>query len=59
MTPRNVDPTPVTEPDDVRQSLCADINRFGLHVAVRRGANEHHALEQRRRDIAHPALANQ
>ena len=43
---------------DFKQSLCADIDGFSLHAAVRCGANDRQALEQLCRYITRPALAN-
>jgi hypothetical protein len=42
-----------------KQDLCADINGFSLHAAVRCGADERQALEQLCRYITRPALANE
>ena len=42
-----------------KQKLCADINGFSLHAAVRCGADERQALEQLCRYITRPALANE
>ena len=44
---------------DFKQSLCADINGFSLHAAVRCGADDRQALEQMCRYITRPALANE
>ncbi len=47
--------------DDVRGrsfALCADIEGFSLHAAVRCGADDRQALEQMCRYITRPALAN-
>ncbi len=44
---------------DFKQSLCADIQGFSLHAAVRCGADDRHALEQLCRYITRPALANE
>ena len=44
---------------DFKQSLCADIDGFGLHAAVRCGADERQGLEQLCRGITRPALANE
>ena len=41
------------------QTLCADIDGFSLHAAVRCGADERQALEQLCRYITRPALANE
>jgi hypothetical protein len=43
---------------DFNQTLCADINGFSLHAAVRCGADDRQALEQLCRYITRPALAN-
>jgi hypothetical protein len=42
-----------------KQTLCADINGFSLHAAVRCGADDRQALEQLCRYITRPALANE
>ena len=42
-----------------KQTLCADIDGFSLHAAVRCGADDRRALEQLCRYITHPALANE
>ena len=42
-----------------KQSLCADIDAFSLHAAVRCGADDRQALEQLCRYITRPALANE
>ena len=42
-----------------KQALCADIDGFSLHAAVRCGADERQALEQLCRYITRPALANE
>ena len=42
-----------------KQSLCADIDGFSLHAAVRCGADDRQALEQLCRTITRPALANE
>jgi hypothetical protein len=42
-----------------KQDLCADIDGFSLHAAVRCGADERQALEQLCRYITRPALANE
>ena len=39
--------------------LCADIDGFSLHAAVRCGADDRQALEQLSRYITRPALANE
>ena len=39
---------------DFKQNLCADIDGFSLHAAVRCGANDRHALEQLCRYITRP-----
>ena len=44
---------------DFKQSLCADIDGFSLHAAVRCGADDRQALEQLCRYITRPALANE
>ena len=44
---------------DFKQTLCADINGFRLHAAVRCGANDRQELEQLCRYITRPALANE
>jgi len=44
---------------DFKQSLCADIQGFSLHAAVRCGADDRQALEQLCRYITRPALANE
>jgi len=41
------------------RTLCADIDGFSLHAAVRCGANDRQALEQLCRYITRPALANE
>ena len=41
------------------RTLCADINGFSLHAAVRCGADDRQALEQLCRYITRPALANE
>jgi hypothetical protein len=41
------------------QALCANMNGFSLHAAVRCGADERQALEQLCRYITRPALANE
>ena len=44
---------------DFSQPLCADMDGFSLHAAVRCGADERQALEQLCRYITRPALANE
>ena len=44
---------------DFKQPLCADIDGFSLHVAVRCGADDRQALEQLCRYITRLALANE
>ena len=44
---------------DFKQPLCADIQGFSLHAAVRCGADDRQALEQLCRYITRPALANE
>jgi len=44
---------------DFKQSLCADMQGFSLHAAVRCGADDRQALEQLCRYITRPALANE
>ena len=39
--------------------MCADIDGFSLHAAVRCAANDRQALEQLCRYITRPALANE
>ena len=41
------------------QALCANMNGFSLHAAVRCGANERKSLKQLCRYITRPALANE
>jgi len=41
------------------QTLCADMQGFSLHAAVRCGAEDRQALEQLCRYITRPALANE
>ncbi len=43
---------------DFKQAVCADIDGFSLHAAVRCGADDRQALEQLWRYITRPALAN-
>ena len=42
-----------------KQTLCADMQGFSLHAAVRCGADDRQALEQLCRYITRPALANE
>ena len=44
---------------DFKQTLCADINGFSLHAAVRCEADDRQALEQLCRYITRSALANE
>ena len=44
---------------DFKQPLCADIDGFSLHAAMRCGADDRQALEQLRRYIPRPALTNE
>ena len=44
---------------DFKQTLCADVDGFSLHAAVRRGADDRLALEQPCRYITRPAVANE
>ena len=44
---------------DFEQRLCADMQGFSLHAAVRCGADDRKALEQLCRYITRPALANE
>ena len=44
---------------DFKQTLCADVDGFSLHAAVRSGADDRQALEQLCRCITRPALANE
>jgi hypothetical protein len=44
---------------DFKQHLCADMDGFSLHAAVRCGADDRQALEQLCRYITRPALANE
>lgn len=44
---------------DFKQHLCADIDGFSLHAAVRCGAGDRQALEQLCRYPTRPALANE
>ena len=41
-----------------KQTLCADIDGFSLHAAVRCGADDRQAVEQLRRYITRPVLAH-
>ena len=41
------------------QALCADVQGFSLHAAVRCAADDRQALEQLCRYITRPALANE
>ncbi len=43
---------------EFKQTLCADIDGFSLHAAVRCAADDRDALEQLCRYITRPALAN-
>ena len=43
----------------ITQTLCADVQGFSLHAAVRCGADERQRLEQLCRYITRPALANE
>ena len=43
---------------EFHQNLCADMQGFSLHAAVRCGADDRQALEQLCRYITRPALAN-
>ena len=42
-----------------KQDLCADIDGFSLHAAVRCGADQRKALEHLCRYITRPAIANE
>ena len=42
-----------------KQTLCADIDGFSLHAAVRCGADDRQVLEQLSRYITRAALANE
>ena len=42
-----------------QQTLCADVDGFSLHAAVRSGADDRQALEQLCRYITRPAVANE
>ena len=44
---------------DFKQTLCAEIDGFSLHAAVRCGADGRQGLEQLCRYITRPALANE
>ena len=44
---------------DFKKTLCADIDGFSLHAAVRCEADDRQALEQLCRYITRPALANE
>jgi hypothetical protein len=44
---------------DFKQNLCADMQGFSLHAAVRCAADDRQALEQLCRCITRPALANE
>ena len=44
---------------DFKQTLCADVDGFSLHAAVRCGADDRQALEQLCRCITRPAVANE
>ena len=44
---------------EFKQNLCADIDGFGLHAAVRCAADDHKALEQLCGYSTRPALANE
>ena len=44
---------------EFHQNLCADLQGFSLHAAVRCGADERQALEQLCRYITRPALADE
>ncbi len=44
---------------DFKQTLCADVDGFSLHAAVRSGADDWQALEQLCRYITRPAVANE
>ena len=50
---------PMPREKDFTQSLCADIDGFSLHAAVRCAADDRQALEQLCRDITRPALASE
>ena len=44
---------------DFKQHLCAEIDGFSLHAAVRCAADDRQALEQLSQSIIRPALANE
>ena len=44
---------------DFKENLCADMQGFSLHAAVRCAADDRQALEQLCRTITRPALANE
>ena len=44
---------------DFKQTLCADVDGFSLHAAVRCGAQDRQTLEQLSRYITRPALADE
>lgn len=44
---------------DFKKTLCADIDGFSLHAAVRCSADDRHGQEQLCRCITRPALANE
>ena len=44
---------------EFKQNLCADIDGFSLHAALRCGAEDRQALEQLCGYITRPALANE
>ena len=44
---------------EFKQTLCADIDGFSLHAAVRCAADDRQALQQLCRCITRPALANE
>jgi hypothetical protein len=48
----------MTRQTEFKQSLCADIDGFSRHAAVRCGADDRQALEQLCRYITRLALAN-
>ena len=43
---------------NVKRTLCADIDGFSLHAAVRCDADDRQALEQLCRYVTRPTLAN-
>ena len=45
--------------EDMRQPLCADIDGFSLHAAVRVEAHDRKRLEQLCRYITRPALSDE